>query len=122
MAKKIIEYRIMGFTPPEFKSTHSELRKYIDSLHSRCKIANVILAGYEHKINVLETKNEKLVSDNMDMTIIIKDLSRKIASLEAEKYPPMDKIKTLPVIKDEDLPFLDEDNSLTEDLRNEIHE
>lgn len=76
-------YRIK-FTSPSFQTTHRELRDYIIILHQKCRLANSVIAGYEHKINVLENK---------------------VVKLEVEKFPPMDKIKTLPVVAEIDLPF-----------------
>lgn len=50
---------------------------YISSLHSQMRIGNNVLEGYE----------------------------KKIAELEEQKYPPMDRIKDLPEVPLEDLPF-----------------
>jgi len=94
-------------------STLQQLRSHIKALNSRILMGNIVFGNYELTMKNYKRKTTALVSEN-------KKLNQKLSAYDEEKFPPMDKIKDLPVIADEDLPFLDEDNSLTEDLRNEI--
>lgn len=75
---------------PSFTATHKELRNYIQLLHSKILMGNTILGSYELKI---------------------RNMKRQMKDLEDEKYPPMDKIKDLPVVADSDLPFLISEDS-----------
>jgi len=93
--KKQKEYRIKFFSP-EFKSTHKQLREYIVLMHNKCRLANAVFGGYEHKINVLETQ--------------LSEAKKKIMDLEIEKFPPMDKINELPEVAESDIPFSSEEN------------